>query len=75
MVELVLSIFVIKFLCQLGENGLLGMCLVCVCENGDWIEFECQLIEFVDVNWQSCFIVLVKLVVLYGELVLIDLEW
>ncbi|MFX5785339.1 hypothetical protein ABTE36_22865, partial [Acinetobacter baumannii] len=42
--ESVLSTFATKLSRQPGENGLLGTRLVRARENGDWTEFERQLI-------------------------------
>lgn len=72
--ESVLSTFATKLSRQPGENGLLGTRLVRARENGDWTEFERQLIEFADANWQSRPIVPAKPAVPHGELVPIDLE-
>lgn len=72
--ESVLSTFATKLSRQPGENGLLGTRLVRARENGDWTEFERQLIEFADANWQSRPIVPAKPAVQHGELVPIDLE-
>ena len=72
--ESVLSTFATKLSRQPGENGLLGTRLVRARENGDWTEFERQLIEFADANWQSRPIVPAKPAVPHGELVSIDLE-
>jgi len=72
--ESVLSTFATKLSRQPGENGLLGTRLVRARENGDWTEFERQLIEFADANWQSRPIVPAEPAVPHGELVPIDLE-
>lgn len=72
--EAVLGNFATKLSRQPGENGLLGTRLVRARENGDWSEFERQLIEFADANWQSRPIVPAAPVVPHGELVPIDLE-
>ena len=72
--ESVLGNFATKLSRQPGENGLLGTRLVRARENGDWSEFERQLTEFADANWQSRPILPAKPAVPHGELVPIDLE-
>ena len=72
--EAVLGAFATKLSRQPGENGLLGTRLVRARDSGEWAEFERQLNEFADSNWQSRPIVPATPMVQHGELVPIDLE-